>query len=182
MDDNEEQLKTKNLDDTQNEEEILTEATATEEIEEALPTTEELLLSEKDKYLRLFAEFENYKKRTQKERIDLFKTANKEMVLALLPVLDDFERGMKEIEKSDDTELVTGIQLIQNKLIALLESKGLKRQEVRAGDNFDSEQHEAITQIPAPTEELKEKIIDTVETGYTLNDKIIRYAKVVVGK
>ncbi|TDL99165.1 MAG: nucleotide exchange factor GrpE [Flavobacteriaceae bacterium] len=149
---------------------------------ETQPSPEELIQIEKDKYLRLFAEFENYKKRTTKERLDLFKTANQEMILAMIPLLDDFERGMGEIQKSQDTELVKGVELIQNKLVGILDSKGLKKQEVKSGDPFDADKHEAITQIPAPTEDLKDKIIDIIETGYTLNDKIIRYAKVVVGK
>lgn len=139
------------------------------------------LQKEKDQYLRLFAEFDNFKKRTTKERFEIFKTANSEVIAALLPVLDDFDRGIKEIEKSENNELFKGIHLIQNKLTEILRGKGLKPIEVNAGDEFDTDKHEAITQIPAPTEDLKGKIIDVVETGYTLNDKIIRYAKVVTG-
>ena len=136
---------------------------------------------EKEKHLRLFAEFENYKKRTSKERMDLYKTANKEVILALVPVLDDFERGFKEISKSEDKKLVTGVELIQQKLSQILSDKGLKKIEVKQGDDFNTDFHEAITQIPAPTEDLKNKIIDTIETGYTLNEKVIRFVKVVVG-
>lgn len=142
----------------------------------------EELQKEKDQYLRLFAEFDNFKKRTSKERFEIFKTANSEVISALIPVLDDFERGMKEIEKSENNELFTGIQLIHNKLNETLRAKGLKPVEVNAGDDFDTDKHEAITQIPAPTEDLKGKIVDVVETGYALNDKIIRYAKVVIGQ
>lgn len=142
----------------------------------------EELQKEKDQYLRLFAEFDNFKKRTSKERFDIFKTANAEVISALIPVLDDFERGMKEIEKSENNELFTGIQLIHNKLNETLRAKGLKPVEVNAGDDFDTDKHEAITQIPAPTEDLKGKIVDVVETGYALNDKIIRFAKVVIGQ
>lgn len=142
----------------------------------------EELQKEKDQYLRLFAEFDNFKKRTSKERFDIFKTANAEVISALIPVLDDFERGIKEIEKSDNNELFIGIQLIHNKLNETLRAKGLKPVEVNAGDEFDTDKHEAITQIPAPTEDLKGKIVDVVETGYALNDKIIRFAKVVIGQ
>lgn len=142
----------------------------------------EELQKEKDQYLRLFAEFDNFKKRTSKERFEIFKTANSEVISALIPVLDDFERGMKEIEKSEDNELFKGIQLIYNKLNETLRAKGLKPVEINMGDDFDTDKHEAITQIPAPTEDLKGKIVDVVETGYALNDKIIRFAKVVIGQ
>lgn len=141
----------------------------------------EQLNKEKEQYLRLFAEFDNFKKRTSRERIDIFKTANKEVITALLPVLDDFERGMLQIEKSGDESLVTGIALIQNKLIDTLNGKGLVAMDVKAGDDFNTDLHEAITQIPAPTDDLKGKIVDVIETGYFLNDVVVRYAKVVVG-
>ena len=134
-----------------------------------------------DKYLLLFAEFDNFKKRTSRERIDFFKTANKEVVTALLPVLDDFQRAMVQIEKSDDNGLQQGVELIYNKLNETLRTKGLNVIEVKAGDDFNTDLHEAITQIPAPTEDLKGKVVDVVETGYLLNDVVIRYAKVVVG-
>jgi molecular chaperone GrpE len=140
------------------------------------------LNSEKDKFLRLFAEFENYKKRTVKERIELFKTASEELMTALLPILDDFERGLAEIKKSDDSELLKGMELINNKLRNTLSQKGLTEMEVKQGDVFNAEFHEAITQIAAPSEDLKGKIIDVVEQGYKLGDKIIRYPKVVVGQ
>ena len=136
---------------------------------------------EKDNYLRLFAEFENYKKRTSRERIELFSTANKELMTALLPILDDFERGLAEIEKSSDGALLEGMQLIYNKFKNTLNQKGLKEVEVKQGDTFDAEIHEAISQIPAPSKKLKGKIIDIVEKGYRLGDTIIRYPKVVMG-
>lgn len=136
---------------------------------------------EKDKFLRLFAEFENYKKRTSKERLELYKTANQEVISALLPVLDDFDRAMIEISKSENEELIKGVSLIQNKLIETLKNQGLSMSTVSKGDVFDAELHEAITQIPAPEESLKGAIIDVVESGYSLGDKIIRYPKVVVG-
>lgn len=151
--------------------------------EEAKPSTEDLLAAEKDKFLRLFAEFENYKKRTSKERIELFKTANQELMTVLLPVLDDFERALTHIEDDKEAEeLRKGVLLIYQKLLKTLEGKGLSAIEVNAGDSFDAETHDAITQIPAPSEDLKGKIIDCVEKGYKLGDKIIRHPKVVVGQ
>ena len=141
----------------------------------------EELAKEKDKFLRLFAEFENYKKRTSKERIDLFKTANQEVLQALLPVLDDFDRAMVQISKSEDEVLLKGVELIHTKLKDTLVSKGLEQVELKAGDAFDADFAEAITQIPAPTADLKGKIVDVVEKGYKLGDKIIRFPKVVLG-
>ena len=147
------------------------------------PTAEELLQTEKDKFLRLFAEFENYKKRTTKERIELFKTAGQEVMTSLLPVIDDFERALSHIkEDKESEELKKGVLLIYNKFYNTLEQKGLSKIETEAGDVFDAEIHEAITQIPAPTEDMKGKIIDCVEKGYKLGDKIIRYPKVVIGQ
>lgn len=142
---------------------------------------EEELAKEKDKFLRLFAEFENYKKRTTKERIDLFKTANQEVLQAMLPVLDDFDRAMVQINKSEDENLIKGVELIHDKLKNTLLSKGLEQVEVGVGDVFDADFAEAITQIPAPSPELKGKIVDVVEKGYKLGDKIIRFPKVVTG-
>lgn len=140
------------------------------------------LASEKDKFLRLFAEFENYKRRTTKERIELFKTANQEVLLAMLPVLDDFDRAMVEINKSDDELLTKGVALIVDKLKSTLVSKGLEEVEVSAGDAFDADFAEAITQIPAPSPKMKGKIVDVLEKGYKLGDKIIRFPKVVIGQ
>lgn len=138
---------------------------------------------EKDKFLRLFAEFENYKKRTSKERIELFKTANEEVMLALLPILDDFERALHHIkEDSKNKELHKGVQLIYQKFFKTLEQKGLSNIEVKQGDEFCSEIHQAVTQIPAPSKKLKGKIIECVEKGYKLGDKIIRHPKVVVAQ
>lgn len=145
-------------------------------------TKDELLSQEKDKFLRLFAEFENYKKRTAKERIELFKTANREVMTVLLPILDDFERGITEIKKEKDNELLKGMDLINEKLRKTLEQKGLSLMKVKQGDKFDPEIHQAITQIPAPSKKLRDKIIDVTESGYMLGDVIIRYPKVVVGK
>lgn len=136
----------------------------------------------KDKYVRLFAEFENYKRRTAKERIELIKTASQDAIAALLPVIDDFDRAKKIADDPESTEQFSdGVTLVYDKLKKTLANKGLKAME-STGEDFDPEFHEAITEIPAPTEDMKGKVIDTVETGYFLNDKIIRYAKVVVGK
>ncbi|MCB0473416.1 MAG: nucleotide exchange factor GrpE [Flavobacteriaceae bacterium] len=146
------------------------------------PTVEDFLQQEKDKYLRLFAEFENYKKRTSKERIELFKTANGELMTVLLPILDDFDRGLSEIKKAKDKELLKGMELIYNKLSNTLKQQGLKQLEVKQGDAFDAEIHEAVTQIPAPSKNLKGKVVDVIEKGYLLGDKIIRYPKVIVGQ
>jgi len=138
------------------------------------------LASEKDKFLRLFAEFENFKRRTAKERIELFKTANQDVLLALLPVLDDFDRALAEIKKTDDNILIQGVELIQEKLKGTLVSKGLEEVEIKIGDVFNADFAEAITQIPAP--KLKGKIVDVIEKGYKLGDKIIRFPKVVIGQ
>lgn len=140
------------------------------------------LAREKDKHLRLFAEFENYKKRTSKERVELFKTANQEVIQAMLPVLDDFDRALTEIKKSEDELLLKGVELIHDKFKNTLTAKGLEEVEVRAGDAFNADFAEAITQIPAPTPDLKGKIVDVLEKGYKLGDKIIRFPKVVIGQ
>jgi len=157
-----------------------TEETVEENVTE-MPTAEELLAAEKDRYIRLYAEFENYKKRTSKEKMDFFTYANQEMMVSMLGVLDDFERALKEIAKNGNETDLQGVELIYNKFKNKLTEKGLKIMEVRAGDNFNVDFHEAITQIPAPSEDLKGKIVDVIETGYTLGDKVIRFAKVVTG-
>jgi molecular chaperone GrpE len=143
---------------------------------------EENLAIEKDKFLRLFAEFENFKKRTAKERIDLFRTANEEVLQAMLPVMDDFDRAMVQISKSEDEVLLKGVVLIYEKLKSTLVAKGLEQLDIRAGDVFNDDFAEAITQIPAPTDDLKGKIVDVIEKGYKLGDKIIRFPKVVIGQ
>ena len=154
-----------------------------EETVKEIPTAEELILAEKDKFLRLFAEFENYKKRTTRERVELFKTAGQEVMTSLLPVVDDFERALSHIEEDKEAEeLRKGVLLVYQKFYNTLEQKGLSKIETNAGDVFDAEFHEAITQIPAPSKDLKGKVIDCVEKGYKLGDKIIRYPKVVIGQ
>lgn len=147
----------------------------------ATPSPEELLAEEKDRYIRLYAEFENYKKRTSKEKMEFFQYANQEMMVSMLGVLDDFERALKEIAKNGNPADLQGVELIYQKFKNKLTEKGLQTMEVRAGDSFNVDFHEAITQIPAPSEDLKGKIVDVIETGYTLGDKVIRFAKVVTG-
>ena len=144
-----------------------------EELEKALET-------EKEKYLRLFAEFENYKKRTSKERLELFKTANQEVITELIPVLDDFERALAELDEND--EQLAGIRLIYNKLSDSLKQQGLTKMEIEPKAVFDAEIHEAITQLPASDEHPKGTIVDVVGAGYKLGDLIIRYPKVVVAQ
>ncbi len=143
---------------------------------------EDQVKEEKDKFLRLFAEFENYKRRTAKERIELFSTASEEVMVSLLPILDDFDRASAEIEKDNDNEIFKGVLLIKNKLFDSLKSKGLALIEVNKGDEFNADDHEAVTQIPAPSKKMEGKIIDVIEKGYKLGEKVIRYPKVVIGK
>jgi molecular chaperone GrpE len=134
-----------------------------------------------DKYLRLFAEFDNYKRRTQKERVELLQTAGKDVVVSMLPVLDDFERALKATENATEVSAIReGVMLVQTKLKSILSQKGLKEME-SINTVFNTDIHEAITKIPAPTDDLKGKVVDELEKGYTLNDKVIRFAKVVVG-
>ena len=154
-----------------------------QQAEETKETSPEDQINElNDKYLRLYSEFDNYRKRTSKERLELFKTAGQDILTDLLPVLDDFERAMQNMESSDDAEAIqTGVNLIYNKFKNILENKGLKHFKSIEND-FDPEVHEAITKIPAPSKKLKGKVVDEIEKGYMLNDKVIRFAKVVVGE
>ncbi len=165
-----------------NDKELNEQEVAEENVTDALLDLQDEFQREKERYLRLFAEFENFKKRTARERAEMYKTAGEDVINSLLPVLDDFERALKEIEKSGDDNLYKGVALINNKLRETLKSKGLHLMDVKAGDTFDADSHEAITQIPAPEDKLKGKIVDVVEKGYALGDKIIRYPKVVIGQ
>ncbi len=136
----------------------------------------------KDKYLRLFAEFDNFKKRNIRERMDLLKNASRDAFSALLPVVDDFDRAKNSADDESSEEAFSeGVLLVYNKLNTILNNKGLKKME-STGESFDPELHEAITKIPAPSDAMKGKVIDTIESGFYLNDKIIRHAKVVVGE
>ncbi|MBU2951591.1 nucleotide exchange factor GrpE [Tamlana agarivorans] len=178
-------IESEQVDSVQNEtveveEQVAEEAVVEETAEEKL---EAELKQEKEKFLRLFAEFENYKRRTSKERIELFSTASEGVMKTLLPVLDDFERALSHIEDDKEAEeLRKGVLLIYQKLVNTLEQKGLKAMVVEKGEVFNADNHEAITQIPAPTDDLKGKIIDIVEKGYVLGEKVIRFPKVVIGQ
>jgi molecular chaperone GrpE len=150
--------------------------------ESAMEKLQAELQEQKDKYLRLMAEFDNFRRRTAKERLELIQTAGKDVIVSLLDVLDDCDRAEKQLNGTDDIAVQKeGIQLVFNKLRSSLQQKGVKVME-SINQDFDVEKHEAITEIPAPTEELKGKVMDEVMKGYYLNDKIIRFAKVVVGK
>jgi molecular chaperone GrpE len=174
--DKENDIEVEQVDSLENETVEVEEQTAEEKLQDELK-------QEKDKFLRLFAEFENYKRRTSKERIELFSTASEGVMKSLLPVLDDFERALSHIDEDKEAEeLRKGVLLIYQKLVNTLEQKGLKPMQVEKGEVFDADKHEAITQIPAPSEDLKGKIIDIVEKGYVLGEKIIRFPKVVIGQ
>ncbi len=135
----------------------------------------------KDKYMRMVAEFDNYKKRSIREKLDFMKSAAQDTLSALLPVLDDFDRAKKFAEGKENANWDTGVDLVYQKLYSILRSKGLEPMDA-TGETFNPDMHEAITEIPAPNDDLKGKVVDTIEKGYRLNDKIIRHAKVVVGK
>ncbi|MCK5467263.1 MAG: nucleotide exchange factor GrpE [Cyclobacteriaceae bacterium] len=136
----------------------------------------------KDKYLRLYSEFENFRRRTAKERLDLIRTATEDLMSALLPVMDDFERAQKALEESEDHKATQeGFELIFNKFSNILKQKGLKQMEDKTGSEFSTEFHEAISQMPVGKKKMKGKIIDVVEKGYYLDEKVIRFAKVVIG-
>lgn len=154
-----------------------------QEAENASVRDLEAELKEKDdKYLRLYAEFENYKKRTINERRELYKNASQEVMIALIPVLDDFERALKAMQNATEVAPIReGIELVSNKFKNTLAAKGLKAME-SIGKPFDADLHEAVTNIPAPSEDMKDKVIDEVEKGYYLGDKVIRFAKVIVGQ
>ncbi|QKG55547.1 nucleotide exchange factor GrpE [Hymenobacter sp. BRD128] len=185
--------KTMNLDDqpltdntaehTAGEQDLAIDATTPEAGASAGASRAETELADlKDKYLRLAAEFENYKRRTAKERADLFKTANQELMVALLPVLDDFDRARQHTQDTQDpAALQNALDITYNKLTKTLQQKGLAPMNAKGGD-FDAELHEAITQIPAPSDDLRGKIVEEIEKGYYLGDKVIRHAKVVLGQ
>lgn len=155
--------------------------------EQAAELSQEEILSNKlaeanDKYARLVAEFDNYKKRTSKERVELIQTAGQGVISKLLTVLDDFDRALNAMATAQDVESVKqGVELVNNKFRKILENEGLKEMNV-VGEAFDADFQEAITAIPAPNEDMKNKVIDVVEKGYTLNEKVIRFAKVVIGQ
>lgn len=173
---------------TEHDEELINPAQNTEETADNQATTvntEELYRKEaeewRDKYTRLYAEFDNFRKRTSRERLELLKTAGKEIVTALLPVLDDFDRAVQSMDEAKDIKAVKeGITLIHSKCRTILNQQGLRDMESK-GQTFDPDLHEAITNMPAPDEKMKGKVIDELEKGYYLHDKVIRFAKVIVG-
>ena len=158
--------------ETENQEELSAEEKLQQEVDQL-----------NDKYLRLYSEFENFRRRTQKEKLDLYKTAGEDIFKSLLPVIDDFERAKKSMDEGGDLDsLKTGVDLIYNKLINMCKTNGMEAMESSIGQIFDSEIHEAVTQIPAPSKKEKGKVVDEIEKGYKLQDKVIRFAKVVVGQ
>ena len=158
------------------------ELTTEEKLQKELDEANEKVATLEDKYLRQVAEFDNYRKRTIKEKAELIKNGGERAIESILPVLDDFERAMANMAKNESAaEIMTGIELIYNKFVGILKQNGLQKIETEGAD-FNTDFHEAIAMIPAPTEELKGKVLDCVQTGYTLNDKVIRHAKVAVGE
>ena len=163
-------------------EELVKEAEGADNVTPLENSLEEEILELKNKYLRLYSDFENYRKRTSKERLDLITTASEDVLKDLIPVVDDFERSLKASEsETDSTKVREGNLLIFQKLVRILTSKGLMPMEDLVGKSFDADTQEAITQIPAPSEKLKGKVVDVVEKGYKLGDKVVRFAKVVTG-
>jgi molecular chaperone GrpE len=164
-------------------EQVQEEAAATKEdaVADPVKKLQDELAESKDKYLRIYAEFDNHRRRTAKEKYEMRQTANEELVKMLLPVIDDFERGEKSFADNKSKE-AEGFFLIQNKFKKILEQAGVTTMQVASGSEFNPDLQEAITQIPAPTEKLKGKVVDVVEKGYLLNEKVIRFAKVVIGQ
>lgn len=149
--------------------------------ETELEKLKEAVEEEKNKYLYLMAEFDNFRRRTAKERVELIQTAGKDVIISLLEVVDDADRAETELSKTLDPKELEGVKLVFHKFRSILQSRGLKAMDTK-GKEFDADQHEAITEIPAPNEKMVGKVVDEIEKGYLLNDKIIRFAKVVVGK
>ena len=165
-----------------NQQEESVELTAEEKLQKELNEANEKIATLEDKYLRQVAEFDNYRKRTVKEKAELIKNGGERAIESILPVLDDFERALANMAKDENAaEMMTGVELIYNKFVGILKQNGLQKIETE-GAAFDTDYHEAIAIIPAPSEELKGKVLDCVQAGYTLNDKVIRHAKVAVGE
>jgi len=164
------------------EEELAQELNSDSELDTAVKKLEDQLSESRDKYLRLYSEYENFRRRTSKERLELVKTANEDLMSSFLPVVDDFERALKlSPDDENAAQVKEGFQLINHKMMKILASKGLSLMEVDKGSEFNPEFHEAISQIPAPEDDLKGKVVDVVEKGYYLGEKVIRFAKVVIG-
>jgi molecular chaperone GrpE len=180
MKENEEVI-SENAQETENLSAAETEAVAPENNQvNALLMLQNEVTAQKDKFIRLYSEFENFRRRTAKEKLEMIHSANEQLLKNLLPVVDDFDRAEKALKEKNDKDL-EGVFLIQNKFKKTLEQYGVKLMDVKQGSDFNADLHEAITQIPAPEEKLKGKVVDVVESGYLLNDKVIRFAKVVVG-
>ncbi|MBR2416308.1 MAG: nucleotide exchange factor GrpE [Bacteroidaceae bacterium] len=185
------ELENEKIDETNNIAEPAQEQAATEEtteltgeelLQKQLDEANEKVASLEDKYLRQVAEFDNYRKRTIKEKAELIKNGGEKAIESILPVLDDFERAIQNMSKDESAaDMLTGVELIYNKFIGILKQNGLQKIETE-GKDFDTDYHEAIAMIPAPEESLKGKVLDCVQTGYILNDKVIRHAKVAVGE
>lgn len=172
-----------NVDGTENEETAQQEElTAEEALQQQLDEANEKIATLEDKYLRQVAEFDNYRKRTMKEKAELIKNGGERAIESILPILDDFERALANMSKDESAaEIMTGIELIYNKFVSILKQNGLEKINTE-GANFDTDYHEAVAMVPTPDESLKGKVLDCVQTGYTLNDKVIRHAKVAVGE
>ena len=185
VDEKEEVATNETTEETPKEENTSEDTEKKEEVEEVdeLEKTQKELQEFKDKYLRLYSEFENYRRRTNKEKVEFLQQANKNLLLELLPVIDDVERADKHYDQENTTleQVREGYELIYKKLKAVLNKQGLKEIENTVGKDFDTEYHEAVTQFPAPNDEMKGKVIDELEKGYMLGEKVIRFAKVVVG-
>ena len=175
-----ENIQDENLEQNENNQEQETPEEVAELSQEEILTNQ--LAETNDRFARLFAEFDNYKKRTSKERVELISTAGEKVISKLLTVLDDFDRALNAMSTAQDVESVKqGVELVNSKFRKILENEGLKEMNV-VGETFDADFQEAITAIPSPSEDMKNKVIDVVEKGYTLNDKVIRFAKVVIGQ
>ena len=175
-----ENIQDENLEQNENNQEQQTQEEVAELSQEEILTNQ--LAETNDRFARLFAEFDNYKKRTSKERVELISTAGEKVISKLLTVLDDFDRALNAMSTAQDVESVKqGVELVNSKFRKILENEGLKEMNV-VGETFDADFQEAITAIPSPSEDMKNKVIDVVEKGYTLNDKVIRFAKVVIGQ
>jgi molecular chaperone GrpE len=173
------ELISENMNEESIEQEISENAIPDDQGAELLKAQAEIEIS-KDKYIRLYSEFENFRRRTAKEKIEMSLTANEQLIKSLLPVIDDFERAEKAVQDKTNKD-IEGYQLIQSKFRKVLEQSGVKAMEIGPGAEFNADFQEAITQIPAPEEKLKGKVVDVVEKGYLLNEKVIRFAKVVIG-
>ena len=173
---------TENENVQENAEQETVELTAEEKLQKELDEANEKIVTLEDKFLRQVAEFDNYRKRTIKEKAELIKNGGEKVIESILPVLDDFERALTNLAKDENAaEVMTGVELIYNKFTGILKQNGLQKIDTE-GAEFNTDFHEAIAMSPAPTEELKGKVLDCVQTGYTLNDKVIRHAKVAVGE